>query len=224
MSKPVEIVKEMYAAFGRGDVEGVMVHLADDVVWSAEGPPAMVFTGVRHGKRETLEGFFGGIAQEHGDPKLEMTEFVSEGESVAAFGRYEVTLKKSGERVDSPGHLFKFRGGKVVHYTNLLNTAAFMGPSWTHATGVAVYYTPAGMSAAQYDQIIRRLNEAGMLPAPGGLVHACYGKPGQLRVLDVFDSMESFQSFGKALLPIIAETGVQPGQPEVQPLHAFGTR
>lgn len=225
MSKPVEIVKEMYAAFGRGDVEGVMVHLADDVVWSAEGPPAMVFTGVRHGKRETLEGFFGGIAQEHADPKLEMAEFVSEGDSVAAFGRYEVTMRKTGQRVDSPvGHLFKFRDGKVVHYTNLLNTAAFMGPSWTHAAGVAVYYTPAGMSAAQYDAIIQRLNEAGMLPAPGGLVHACYGEPGQLRVLDIFDSMESFQAFAKVLLPIVAETGVQPGQPEIQPLHAFGTR
>jgi uncharacterized protein len=127
MSKPVETVERMYAAFGRGDVDGVMEHIAEDVVWSAEGPTEMVFTGIRHGKREILEGFFGGIAQEHADPKLEMTEFVSEGDSVAVFGRYEVTLKKSGRRVNSPvGHLFKFRNGKVVHYTNLLNTAAFL--------------------------------------------------------------------------------------------------
>ncbi len=225
MSSPIEIVKEMYAAFGRGDVEGVMAHVADDVVWSAEGPAAMVFTGVRHGKRETLEGFFGGIAQEHSDPKLEMTEFVSEGDSVAAFGRYAVTLNKSGQRVDSPvGHLFKFRGGKVVHYTNLLNTAAFLGPSWGRATGIAVYYTPAKMAAAQYDQVIQRLNEAGMLPAQGSYVHVCYGEPGHLRVLDVFDSMESFQAFGKVLAPIIAQAGVESGQPEILPLLAFGTR
>src|SRR5580704_2400958 len=127
MSSPGEIVKGMYAAFGRGDIEGVMEHIADDVVWSAEGPAEMVFTGVRHGKQETLEGFFGGIAQEHDDPKLEMTEFVAEGDSVAAFGRYEATIKSSGRRVNSPvGHLFRFRGGKVAHYTNLLNTAAFL--------------------------------------------------------------------------------------------------
>jgi ketosteroid isomerase-like protein len=121
-----------------------MAHIADDVVWSAEGPAEIVFTGIRHGKRETLEGFFGGIAQEHANPKLEMREFVSQGDSVAAFGRYEVTVKRSGTRVNSPvGHLFKFRHGKVVHYTNLLNTAAFMGPSQGHATGVAISYTPA---------------------------------------------------------------------------------
>ena len=225
MSSPVEIVKEMYAAFGRGDVEGVMTHIADDVVWSAEGPAELLFTGIRHGKRETLEGFFGGIAREHADPKLEMAEFVSEGDSVAAFGRYAATLKKSGQRVDSPvGHLFKFRGGKVVHYTNLLNSAAFLGPTQGRATGVAVSYTPASMAAAQYDEIIRRLGEIGLLPAPGGLVHVCYGESGQLRVLDVFDSMESFQAFAKVLLPIVADTGVEPGQPEIRPLYALGTR
>jgi uncharacterized protein len=225
MSNPVEIVKEMYAAFGRGDVAGVMAHLADDVVWSAEGPAAMVFTGVRHGKRETLEGFFGGIAQEHADPKLEMTEFVSEGDSVAAFGRYAATLKSSGQRVDSPvGHLFKFRGGKVVHYTNLLNTAAFMAPSWGRATGIAMSYTAIKMTAAHYDEIFRRMNEAGMLPVPGCHVHVVYGEPGQLRVFDVFESMESFEAFGKVLLPMLAEAGVESGQPEILPLHAFGTR
>lgn len=228
MSSPVEIVKEMYASFSRGDIDAVMAHLADDVVWSAEGPPDMVFTGSRKGKREILEGFFGGIAQEHAGPNLEMAEFVSEGDSVAAFGRYSVTLKKNGRRVDSPvAHLFKFRGGKVVHYTNLLNTAAFVEPAgrMTHvpAAAVAVCYTPAKLTAAQYDEIIRRLDEAGRMPPPGALLHACYGEEGQLRVFDVFDSMESFQAFGQVLSPIVARAGVEPGAPEVLPLHALGT-
>lgn len=225
MSSPVEIVREMYAAFGRGDIEGVMAHIADDVVWSAEGPAEMGFAGIRHGKRETLEGFFGGIAAEHADPKLEMTEFVSEGDSVAAFGRYEVTLKKSGRRVDSPvGHLFKFRGGKVAHYSNLLNTAAFVGLPQGRTTGIAARYTPAKMEAAQYDEILRRLGESTAFPPPGALIHVCYGTPGQLCVLDVFESMESLQAFSKTLLPILTEVGVDPGQPDIQPLYAIGTR
>ena len=69
MSDLVQTVKEMYTAFGRGDVAGIMRHVADDVSWEAEGPTEMVFTGIRHGKQETL-GFFEGIAQEHRDPKL----------------------------------------------------------------------------------------------------------------------------------------------------------
>jgi ketosteroid isomerase-like protein len=138
MSSPIEIVKQMYAAFGRGDIAGVMAHIADDVEWSAEGPAELVFTGVRHGKQETA-GFFAGIAQEHVDPKLEMTDFVAQGDSVAAFGRYDATLRTTGVRVSSPvGHLFKFRDGKVVHYTNMLNTAAFLTALGASSKGAAV--------------------------------------------------------------------------------------
>jgi hypothetical protein len=43
-------------------------------------------------------------------------------------------------------------------------------------------------------------------------------------VFDVIDSMESFQTFGKVLLPIFAETGADPGQPEIRPLCALSTR
>jgi len=126
MSDLVAIVKEMYTAFGRGDVPAIMARVSDDVLWEAEGPAELGFTGVRHGKGETL-GFFEGIAREHGEPKLTMTEFVASGDSVATFGRYEVTLKKSGRRLNAPlGHLFQFRDGKVVRYINLTNTAAYL--------------------------------------------------------------------------------------------------
>lgn len=126
MNDLVAKVKEMYAAFGRGDVDGIMQHVSGDVVWESEGPAELGFTGIRHGKQDTL-GFFEGIAREHGDPKLTMQDFVASGDSVAVFGRYEFTLKRSGRRVNSPvGHLFQFRGGKVIRYINLVNTADYL--------------------------------------------------------------------------------------------------
>jgi uncharacterized protein len=126
MTDLIQTLKGIYAAFGRGDIATVMSHVGEDVVWQAEGPAELVFTGIRHGLAETA-GFFAGIAQEHADPKLEMTDFLASGDSVAAFGRYEATLRRSGRRVNSPvGHLFKFRDGKIVNYVNLLNTAAFL--------------------------------------------------------------------------------------------------
>jgi ketosteroid isomerase-like protein len=128
MSDLVQTVKDMYAAFGRGDIDSIMEHVGDDVLWESEGPPELGFTGIRHGKQETL-GFFDGIAREHADPKLEMQDFIASGDSVATFGRYEFTLKRSGRRVNTPvGHLFQFRDGKVVRYLNLINTAAFLEP------------------------------------------------------------------------------------------------
>jgi ketosteroid isomerase-like protein len=129
MSDLVATVKEMYAAFGRGDVDGIMRHVADDVLWESEGPEELGFTGVRHGRQESL-GFFQGITREHADPKLTMRDFVASDDSVAVFGRYEFTLKRSGRRVNSPvGHLFQFRDGKVVRYINLVNTADYLQSS-----------------------------------------------------------------------------------------------
>jgi ketosteroid isomerase-like protein len=126
MSDLVATVKEMYAAFGRGDLNGIMQHVADDVLWESEGPDELGFTGIRHGKQETL-GFFEGIAREHSEPKLSMKDFVASGDSVASFGRYEFTLTRSGRRANSPvGHLFQFRNGKVVRFINLVNTADYV--------------------------------------------------------------------------------------------------
>jgi hypothetical protein len=31
--------------------------------------------------------------------------------------------------------------------------------------------------------------------------------------------MEDFQAFGQTLMPILKELGVDPGQPDVQPVH-----
>ena len=126
MSNLIDTVKEMYGAFSRGDIAGVMAHVADDVLWEAEGPAELKFTGIRRGKQDTM-GFFTAIAEEHQNPLLNMTEFVSSADSVACFGRYACTLAKSGRRVDTPvAHLFKFKNGKVVHYTNLTDTAAYI--------------------------------------------------------------------------------------------------
>ena len=55
-----------------------------------------------------------------------MTEFFSTSDAVAAFGRYQATVK-TGIRIDTPvAHYFKFRDGKVSRYVNFINSAAFV--------------------------------------------------------------------------------------------------
>jgi len=126
MTENVQIVKDMYAAFGRGDIPTILGKLADDVVWEFEGPSSIAFTGVRRGVAEA-SGFFAGIAHDHTDPHLEIQSFIGSGDEVAAFGRYAATMKATGKRVSSPiAHYWKFRDGKVARYVNLTDTAAFV--------------------------------------------------------------------------------------------------
>src|SRR5690349_18787698 len=109
MSDLTQSIKNLYAAFGRGDVATILAALSPDVSWEVEGPSEISFTGIRKGP-EAVKAFFQAIANDHADPKLEITEYLESADAVATFGRYKCTLKKTGKQVDSPvAHLFKFR-------------------------------------------------------------------------------------------------------------------
>jgi hypothetical protein len=84
---------------------------------------------------------------------------------------------------------------------------------------IAIVFTPPAMNPEQYDEIIRRLDEAGASAPPGRLYHACYRGGNQLNVFDVWDSRESFERFGQTLMPILQQVGVNPGQPVISEIH-----
>lgn len=126
MSDLIAQLKEIYAAFGRGDIDFILAAMADDVSWEFEAPAALSWGGIRHGKQEAA-GFFAGIAAEHADPELEMTDFFTSGDTVASFGRYAATVRAAGKRVSTPvAHYFRFREGKIARYINIINTGAFV--------------------------------------------------------------------------------------------------
>lgn len=84
---------------------------------------------------------------------------------------------------------------------------------------IAVSFTPASMSAEQYDEIIKRLEATDNFPSPELLYHVCYGSSNQLFVLDVWDSPEAFDEFGKTLMPILQDMGLDPGEPSIREVH-----
>jgi hypothetical protein len=42
---------------------------------------------------------------------------------------------------------------------------------------------------------------------------------GTLRVSEIWDSREQLEAFGKRLMPVLAEVGIEPGTPEVHEVH-----
>jgi ketosteroid isomerase-like protein len=126
MSDPIDKIKDIYAAFGRGDIATILASLTDDISWEFEAPAELSWSGIRHAPEEAA-GFFDGIAAEHADPNLEMTEFFATSDAVAAFGRYQATVKATGIRVDTPvAHYFKFREDKIARYINVVNSGGFV--------------------------------------------------------------------------------------------------
>ena len=84
---------------------------------------------------------------------------------------------------------------------------------------IGIYFSPAAMSAGNYDECIKSLRKAGAGNPPGRSYHASFGPNDKLMVFDVWTSQAAFDRFGKTLMPILQQLGIDPGQPSVMPMH-----
>lgn len=84
---------------------------------------------------------------------------------------------------------------------------------------VLIRFAPASLTAAQYDESIRKLEEAGHFPPDGLDYHVCFGGEGNLRVSEIWDSREQLDAFGERLMPVLSEVGIEPGEPELIEIH-----
>jgi len=75
------------------------------------------------------------------------------------------------------------------------------------------------VTAAQYDETIRKLEESGDFPPDGLDYHVCFGSDGNLRVSEIWDSQEQLDAFGERLMPVLSEVGIEPGEPELMEIH-----
>ena len=82
-----------------------------------------------------------------------------------------------------------------------------------------MYFAPSSFTPARYDESIKRLEEVGAGSPPGRLYHVAMESGGLIQVFDVWESEESFRAFGATLQPILADVGVDPGQPQVAPVR-----
>jgi hypothetical protein len=85
---------------------------------------------------------------------------------------------------------------------------------------VLIRFAPASQTTTeQYDETIRRLQDAGDFPPDGLDIHVCFVSDGNLRVSEVWDSREQIDAFGQRLMPLLADMGVDPGEPEMFEIH-----
>lgn len=84
---------------------------------------------------------------------------------------------------------------------------------------VLIRFTPASLTAAQYDESIRKLEEAGEFPPDGMDYHLCFGTDGDLRVSEIWDSREQLNAFGEKLMPVLSEIGIETGEPQLIEIH-----
>jgi len=122
----VKTIQTVYAAFGRGDVAGVLEHMAEDVEFSFNSAkPAFPWHGTFRGKA-ALPGFFEALGTGTRVTAFEPGEAVHSGAHVVVPVRFEHELVANGRRlVERQLHWWTFApSGKVARLVHFTDTAA----------------------------------------------------------------------------------------------------
>ena len=121
----IETAKQLYEAFGRGDVEAILDRVTDDVDWSTDAATdAAPWYGRRHGKDE-VRGFFEAVAKTGPVTDFTPLSYASNQDGdVMVLIRYAFTVSATGKHVAmNMHHYFRFREDKVCFVRSSEDTA-----------------------------------------------------------------------------------------------------
>jgi uncharacterized protein len=122
--KRFETVMELYAAFGRGDIPGVLERLTQDVDWWVAGPEIIPYAGAYHGHAGVGE-FFARLAASIEMQKFEPREFIVQSEQIVVLGHEEGCAIPTGCSFENDwAHVFTFRDQRVERFREFGDTAA----------------------------------------------------------------------------------------------------
>ena len=78
---------------------------------------------------------------------------------------------------------------------------------------IAVYVKPETLTVEQYNKARKGLDDSGA-NLDGRKHHSCFGEDGQLMVFEIWDFQESYDAFGKFLMPT-QEVGIVPSSQDI---------
>lgn len=123
-AEPLSVVKQLYAAFDRGDLQAVTDSVSENVVWIQYGPEySLPFAGVFHGRAGVLR-FFKLVDDTLTDVHAGQREFLVSGNHVIVPGWEESTVRRTGGhyRVNNV-HIFTVANGKITQFEEYIDNA-----------------------------------------------------------------------------------------------------
>jgi uncharacterized protein len=128
MSEQANIAKlqDMYAAFGRGDIDTILQNVTDDCSWGTDSVISsdVPWYTVREGRSGVGE-FFSTLAREVDFKSFEPTGFAAAGDQVFVSVVYEYEFRKNGHRAKTGAvHQYTVREGNVAKFRAFEDTAA----------------------------------------------------------------------------------------------------
>jgi ketosteroid isomerase-like protein len=125
--KNIRIVKEIYAAFIRGDVPTIMQHMSDNLQgFGVVSEKKLVPWYIQISKKQNIPKFFQALAKSSEFTRFEPRDFAAGGDHVYCTIGFDVTFKHNRKKlkaIDNVMHRFTFKNGKVVEWRGTEDTA-----------------------------------------------------------------------------------------------------
>ena len=121
VSSNVQMVEQLYEAFGRGDVAAVLGKFDSAIEWtSAEGS---FYPGTFIGPDAVLQTVFARIGGEWDGFRVAPTEYLDAGDSIVALGRYTGSYRATGKSMDAAfAHVWGVRDGRIVRFRQYVDS------------------------------------------------------------------------------------------------------
>jgi ketosteroid isomerase-like protein len=124
--KNIQTVQQLYADFGKQDLEGVLDSLTDDVAWNDGSHPDIPYTKKRNGKNEVMS-FFMELGSTVAFTEFAPQEFYADNDTVIVKGSFAGKATGTGKSFASEWvQIWKFRGDKIFSFQAFVNTAAII--------------------------------------------------------------------------------------------------
>ncbi len=126
MSDNISKLQQLYAAFGRGDINTILDNVTDDCDWgTATTAQEIPWYRIRSG-RAGVADFFQTLGTEVNFKKFDPAQFAAAGDDVFARVDYIYQFTKNGNSAPETSaiHQFTFRDGKVARFRAYEDTAA----------------------------------------------------------------------------------------------------
>jgi ketosteroid isomerase-like protein len=124
--KNIQVAKDIYAAFTRGDVPGIMQHLSDDLLgFGILTEKPLIPWHVQAHRKQDVPRFFQAIGESAEVTNFKSQHFAAGGDHVYCTVGFDVKFKNSGQRLSVANSLqrFTFKDGKVVEWRGSEDTA-----------------------------------------------------------------------------------------------------
>ena len=126
---PADTIKDLYAAFGRGDIPAILEMVDEDVDWRV---PENLPHGGTFAGRDAVGGFFQGIGEAWEGLQLDLEDMVSDDTHVVATAHIHGRLRSSGEEAGyRSAHMWTVENGVPTRFAEYVD--APVGLSAAHA-------------------------------------------------------------------------------------------